>query len=184
MIAKRRRKSRKWIARLIFLILIVVAGAVCYFVWDSYFRDKTSGEDETRTAEIIEEPEKGDGEDLEATEIPEVVEEKKVILYEGDDPNEKSELTGVITYAGVSGNFLMVRVNIDQYLSEGNCRLDLMRGGSSVYSDSATIVSSAATATCEGFNIPISALGAGDYGIVITLSSDGKEGVINGEVSI
>ena len=184
MVVKRRRKSKKWIARLIFLILVIIAGVVCYFVWDSYFRDKISEEDEAGTVEIIEEPKKGDEEDLETAEIPEVVEEKKVILYEGDDPNEKSELTGVITYAGVSGNFLMVRVNIDQYLSEGNCRLDLMRNGSSVYSDSVTIVNSAATATCEGFNIPVSALGAGDYDIMIRLSSSGKEGVINGEVSI
>ena len=35
--------------------------------------------------------------------------------YAGEDPNEREDLTGVVTYAGVNGNNLMIRVNIDQH---------------------------------------------------------------------
>ena len=89
-----------------------------------------------------------------------------------------------MTYAGVSGDVLMIRVNRDQYLAEGNCELNLIRNGTVIYSDTTGIVTAATTATCEGFNVPISSLSNGNYQIVINLSSDNKTGTISGEVNI
>ena len=180
--AKRRRnkKIRKILFWVVFLVLFVVAGVIIYFVWDEYF--KTDEGDKENKEEIVEVVENNNefGKGGEGEEDP----DKKVILYEGNDPNEAEGLTGVVTYAGVNGDNLMIRVNIDQYLNSGSCNLSLLINGASVYNDTAGIIDSAATSTCEGFNVPVSGLGAGNYQIVIKINSGDKSGTIRGEVNI
>ena len=78
----------------------------------------------------------------------------------------------------------MIRVNIDQFLSEGTCTLNLEKEGEIVYGEMVDIIDSAATATCEGFNVPAASLGTGNYRIIIKLRAGEYGGVINGEVSI
>jgi len=114
----------------------------------------------------------------------EEVEKKKVVQYEGDDPNKSDELAGVITYAGVNNGVLMIRVSIDQYLTSGTCNLTLNRNGTTIYNSDANILGDVSTATCEGFDIPVAELGSGDVDININLSADGKSGAIRGEVGI
>lgn len=180
MAQKRKKNSKKWISCLLMVILFVVAATVCYLVWDNYFKDKKE-EKPTEEQSLME----GKGGEENTTDQAEVVVEKeKVVLYEGEDPNMKDELTGVVTYAGVSGNNLMIRVNIDQYVMSGSCELSLVSDGSSMYNDTAAITTAATTATCEGFNVPMNSLGVGKYQIVIKISADGKNGTINGEVNI
>ena len=184
---KRRRRSKKWISWLIFLVLIVAAGAVCYFVWDNYFREKeetVEQGDATAQEEVGEKVEERVEKQNDNIDSDAVVEEKKVVQYDGEDPNEQNELTGAITYAGVSGNVLMVRVNIDQYLVEGSCVLNLTSGGANVYSETVAIVGGPSTATCEGFDVPASVVGSGKFGVEVRLSSGDKTGVISGEVSL
>lgn len=103
--------------------------------------------------------------------------------YEGDDPNSSESLTGSLTTAHVSGEKFLIRVNIDQYLSSGSCTLE-MSDGDNRHTDSAQIIPSASTSTCEGFDVPLRALGSGKYSINITIESEGKTGHISGEVSI
>ena len=43
---------------------------------------------------------------------------------------------------------------------------------------------SAATSTCEGFDVPVSELDSGLYQIVINLDADGKTGAIKGEAKV
>lgn len=180
MVQKRKKSNKKWIFWVLMVVLFVVAAAVCYLVWNSYFRDKEEDKPVEEEQSLVEEDKKDeDG----SEETVGVVEKKKVVLYEGEDPNEKQELTGVVTHAGVNGDNLMIRVNIDQYLDSGVCELSLVQGGV-VYSDMANIIGSAMTATCEGFNVPVSRLSGGNYGIVIKISSGDKSGTINGEVRI
>ena len=180
MAQKRKRSNKKWIFWILMIGLFAAAAIVCYLVWNSYFRDKKEDKPVEEEQSLVEESE---GNEDGSEETVEVIEKKKVVLYEGEDPNEKQELTGVVTYAGVNGDNLMIRVNIDQYLDSGVCELNLVQSGV-VYSDTANIVSSATTATCEGFNVPVSRLSGGDYGIVIKISSGDKSGTINGEVRI
>lgn len=182
MMAKRRRRSKKWISWLLGLILLIAAGVVIYLVWDSYFNEEKVIKREG--TEVVEAERVEKEQEEEQKEVKNTEEKKEVILYEGGDPNEAEELSGVVTYAGVSGDNLMIRVNIDQYLSEGSCNLILTKDGVATYGDAAAIVSSAATATCEGFNVPVSGIGSGNYEIVIKLNSGGKVGTINGEVNI
>lgn len=186
---KRRRRSKKWIWWVLFLLLLILAGVVCYFVWDNYFNDKKSEGDigvveaiEEKREEMMLEAEKNEVLDDDGNEVKD--DEKKVVQYEGDDPNRADGLSGAVTYAGINSEKLMIRVNIDQYLQNGNCRLILMRDEASVYEDDVNIVESASTATCEGFDVPISGFSSANYVIEILLSSGEKSGIIRGEVEI
>lgn len=181
---RKRRKNKKWILRLTIVLLLVAAVFVCYFVWDSYFKDKDGDieipkEQGTEKIEKVEEIEVTEGEGGKGN----VAEKEKVVQYEGEDPNDLEELTGVVTYAGVVDGNLMIRVNIDQFLSGGSCTLNLIKDGSNVYSETTEIVSMVSTSTCDGFDVA-QGLSSGNYNIVITLNSEGKTGRISGEVNI
>ena len=187
---RKRNKSKKWISRFAILILLVFAAAVVYLVWDSYFKvnDKKM-DDEQQIFRQIEEEEKVEERPEEV--IPENKEEelsrdeeKKVVQYEGEDPNKSESLSGVVTYAGVSDDKLMIRVNIDQFLNSGECALSLVRGGAAIYSDITSVVSSAATATCEGFDVPVEQIGSGSVEIKIVVRAGEKTGTINGRVEL
>ena len=175
----KRRKNIRWISWLIILVLFVGAGVICYLVWEAYFKDEAP-------VEVIEEN-SGEGL-LEEQDSEEVIEEpikkEEIVQYEGGDPNELDNITGVVTYAGVSGNDLMVRVNIDQYLNSGECMLLLSTAGNIVYSNVARVIDSAATATCEGFNVPMYLLESGHYNITVEVTSGDKKGTISGEVNL
>ena len=179
--AKRRRRNKKWLKAILFLILIIVAGVVCFLVWDSYFKDDNSEVE----SEVIEQPivEQGKTEaESEVEESVEVVEKEEVLQYDGADPNESVDLTGVITYTNVANGVLTIRVNIDQYISSGSCELILVRGGAEIYSETVQMIDSASTSTCKGFDISMDGLGSGSTSIIINLSGDNKNGVISGEV--
>lgn len=184
--AQRRKNKRKYVYWLMLLVLLVVAGVVAFLVWNNYFRDKGSDRQESGSVVVAEEDtgaKKDTESEDEANAIADrTVEEKKVVPYEGTDPNEHEELTGVVTYAGVNSGMLMIRVNIDQYLDGGTCELNLH--GNATYSDTAKIVGGATTATCEGFNVPVDKLASGMYQIAIKINSGDKVGIIKGEVNI
>lgn len=184
---QRRKRNKKWISWIIILALLIGAGVVCFLVKKTYFDDKKEPEGDNSSQSIT--PEKKETvpkkKEEEKTKEEEPVEEKeKVQQYDGTDPNVASSVTGVITYAGVSGDQLMIRVNIDQYLNGGKCTLGLRQDGGNIYSAEANIVDSAATSTCEGFNIPVAGLPKGNINIVIYISSGDKNGEITGEVTL
>ena len=181
MIMPRRRRNKRWISWLIVLVLLITASVVCYLVWDNYFNDKKDVD--LSKPKIIEELE----EEADITEEDKVVEEddKKVKQYEGEDPNKTEELSGVITFAGVVDEKVIIRANIDQYLNEGTCKLNLIgNGGVVAYEDSANVMSSASTATCEGFDMPLNRINDGDYRIVIEIKANEKTGTIEGTLEI
>lgn len=190
--AKRRRRQRKVVTMIGFLFLLLLAGLVCYLVWDSYFKDKNnegSGNEEPKADQLIEDKTKKEEESKEQPkeEIEDEVEvedEKEQPSYDGENPNQGGSLTGVVTRAESIGEQLVIRVNIDQYLGEGECRLNLKSGDEVVYSDMANIVGSAATATCEGFDVPVADIGGGSFAIEIVVNSGDKTGVISGEVGV
>ena len=189
--ANKRKRSKKWIYWVVVLVLVVVAGVVAYLVWNNYFANKSDNTTEPETTSKEETPEKTsdtkkpDTDNTGTEDYTEPEQEKeKVLTYEGGDPNKAEELTGALTFASVEGDYLLLRVNIDQYLNSGTCQLSLSQNGGIVYSESANITSAASTATCEGFNVPLSALGTGDFEVVVHLDSAGKSGFIRGGVTI
>lgn len=182
----RRKRNRKWIRLVVVLILIAAASVIGYKVWEAYFKTEEAVIDGGGKEEKPKETQ------MEATEASKqetevfVEEDPKVSpQYDGEDPNKGESLTGVITYAGVSDDVLMIRVNIDQYLASGSCVLTLVQDGAELYDETVGVIDSAATATCEGFNVPVSRVGAsGKIGIRILVKSGEKAGIIEGEVKL
>lgn len=178
--AKKQKKNKKWISWLIILILFVAAAAVAYLVWDNYFRDKDDNrqKEETPTSVVENKP-------VETTETTEITEKPKVVQYDGDDPNTAEQLSGAITHAEVSGETLIIRVNINQYLEGGECTLQLLDSNDTViYSDLASIMENAATSTCEGFDVPVNEIGSGMMRIKVVLRAGEKNGEIYREVDV
>ena len=103
--------------------------------------------------------------------------------YDGENANLSESLTGSISSARFSGEKLIIRVNIDQYLSSGTCSLTLSDGASSL-SKTANLVPEAATSSCEGFDIPAIELENFSRPIYInlTLTSGDRSGTLEGSV--
>lgn len=185
MAKKKQKKTKKIIYWLFMLVLLIAAAGVTYLVWDNYFNDQkddveTSSENNSEEKEKVRESNKNVEGELKS----EAPEKEKVVQYDGEDPNTAQGLSGAITHAAVSGANFVLRVNIDQYVTGGNCELTIKRNGATIYSNIVSIIGSASTATCEGFDIPVNRLGGGPVEININLSADGKGGVIRGEANI
>ena len=181
--AQKRRNYKKlvwWGAGLILIVAIVTGVVVAV---NNTGKTNEQGVESNEKVEQKDEIEKSESTEN-SSKDEETAKQQKVVQYTGDDPNSLDELTGVVSYAGVNGQALMIRVNIDQYLTEGTCELTLTRGGSIIYSDTAAIVGSASTATCQGFDILTSELGEGNVEININVTADGKRGTIRGEANI
>lgn len=195
---RQRRRSKKWVARVVVLLMLVLAGVICFLVWDAYFRPSETREkndSQTVTTEGLpqttssqaqaEEIVDASGEIVDTTtERQDEYELTEVVQYEGENPNQSEELTGAITYAGINGDRLTIRVNLDQYLTGGQCVLTLQRGGTKIHEERAQVASVASTATCAGFDIPLEGLGHGATEILINVDSGEKNGVMQGEVTL
>ena len=183
------RKRKNWLKYIATAILVVVLAIGGFMVWKSFQEDEeepvenvsTTPVEQTPAKESESEPEtkQEDSKDKTETEA-----KKKVEQFDGEDPNENTGLTGVITYAGVSGGNLMVRVNIDQYLANGTCKLKLSATSGVVYEETVDVTDSASTATCKGFNIATTKLPSGKININILVTSGEKTGTIEGEVNL
>lgn len=188
---RKRKKNKKRLFWFLMLILLVIAAVVVYFVWDGYFKGKDEGKKESsqevekveerkggeEKGKVVKEEDRGQLED-------EVEDGKEIVQYDGENPNKAESISGVVTYAGVSGERLMIRVNIDQFLDDGECILNLVRNGSTIYSATARVVGNVATATCEGFDVPVDGISGGVTDIMITIYSGEKTGAITGKVEL
>lgn len=186
MTAKRRRKNKKWLKWVGFLILVIVAGVVCYLVYDAYFRgpEEIDVDEMPTVPEVIITDEKVEEEIDEKEEIKPVTEKEEVKQYEGEDPNKGDGLTGNITSTSVRDGVLRIRVNINQYVTSGNCELTILKDGNNVYSATAEVMGMASTATCQGFDVPVAEIGGGLVKILININAGGKTGAISGEVQL
>lgn len=110
--------------------------------------------------------------------------QKTPAQYEGDSPNTSQELEGTINYLGISGDSLRIRVTISQIVTSGSCTLTLTADSSKTTTKTAVIIQNPSSATCKGFDIPISELSKGEWNIQVTIQADGKSGVITGKTTI
>lgn len=181
--AKKHKKNKKWLTVVMFLVLFIAAAVIVFLVWDSYFKDKKGGGQELETGEQVEIEDIGENSD--ELDNGEIIEKPKTEQYDGENPNEMEVLTGAITFARVSGDNLLIRNNIDQYLESGTCELFLSKEGEIIYNNVANIAGNVSTSTCEGFDVPVSELGgSGAITIKINLDSGEKTGIIWGEIEI
>ena len=180
----RRKRNFRWLKWLLFLVLIAAAVTVIILVKNNF--EKTDGADRQATeTSKAEETKKEEKEDTQADKSEEESkQEEKAPQYDGDSPNKSETLTGMITYADVKDGVLIVRVNIDQFLSNGACNLVMSKNGATQYTQSVGIIESVTTSTCDGYKIPVSELSEGDFTVEINLESEGKTGKITGRVRI
>ncbi len=180
------RKRKNWLKILGFLILITVIVLGGFMIWKSFLEEKNwPGVEpvDNPGANIAVMDAKEDGKKDEENKKPDLGKEE-IKQFDGEDPNNNKTITGAVTYAGVSNGSLIIRVNIDQYLKGGTCRLSLLKGGEIIYNSTAEIIDSAATATCKGFNVSTAELASGVVSIRIDVTSGEKTGTIEGEVSL
>ena len=181
---RKQNKSKKWLFWVLIVILLVAVGAGTYLVWNLYSKNQETTE-KMEAAEEKTETNEEEGENSEVIDEAEgAVPEKKVRLYEGEDPNKTAELTGVITGTNIVNENLMIWTNIDQFLSSGRCELVVSQDGRKVYGKTTNIVADVATSYCEDLSVPVAEIGSGTYQILVNLSSGEKTGVINGEATI
>lgn len=107
---------------------------------------------------------------------------KTPLQYEGSNPNTSGELTGFINYNSISGDKLLIRATIDQFIS-GTCDLVMTANGKTV-TRSVNIVNTPTASVCDGFDIPVAELSSGTWQINIKLTSGDKTGTITGEASL
>lgn len=175
-----RRNNRKYLfwGGGVLLIVLITVGIIVLVKKNN---NTDMGYNERDETEVIIEDETEEKNETTSDPLPKKEEVKQ---YDGDNPNATDELTGVISYMSVSGDNLIVRVNIDQYLSNGNCRLSLSRGEDVIYEEPVAIEASVSTSTCAGFSVPVSKLLDGKLVIKVVLESGEKRGIIIGETTI
>ena len=179
---KRRRKNKQKKIWMLVVATLIIIGVVAFILIKNNQEKSENQNEETEETEQVVEDEKKENQTVDQPE--ETIEKKKVEQYEGEDPNSRNDLSGVVTYADKVGDKLMIRVNIDQYLESGKCELILKRDDATIHSSIANIIDNASTSTCEGFDIPASGLGGGKVDIIINLSAGERSGSIRGEVNL
>ena len=182
-----RRKRKNVFKYVIFLVLIGLVALGGFLIWQNIPKEEPKDDTETinTTTQTIKNDEiKTEENKVENNKDKVEVYKNKVEQFDGGNPNENTTISGAITYAGVVDDSLMIRANIDQYLTGGECKLQIIKDGSVIYNETAEIADSAATATCKGFNVAASGLGSGKVSINILVTSGEKTGTIKGEATL
>lgn len=117
---------------------------------------------------------------------------------QSDDPNKvgsdkplepessssgKSTVPIVISAANQNGSVAQIRTLISATVGDGSCTLTLTQGAKSV-TKSAEIQSLPSSATCKGFDVPVSELSAGKWQITVTYENSTIKSSANSSIAI
>lgn len=110
--------------------------------------------------------------------------QKTPVQYEGTDANKTENLSGFITYKSVNNGILVIRNVINQNIGSGKCTLHLTQNSKS-FTKEVPVAQNPSSSTCQGFDVPFSELGAGNWSIVIDITdSSGRIGKMTSEITI
>lgn len=171
------------------LIAVLLAGIAVYILLTSGRNNQTLQTESTMQKQdgksIDSSTEKVDSEDKVNNNDSTTHEKEKPTIptYEGEDVNKQQSLSGTINYAEVVETNLVIRTTINQNISAGSCKLALSNGVKTV-TKNANIIQNPSSSTCEGFDVPVSELGGGDWKISIAITSGDKSGTLTGTVKI
>ena len=177
-----RKRDFRWAKWVVVFILVAIAVVVAFLIKKNYF-DKKNDINNQVSSSVDRSDNKKPEEKPDNTEEEILVQKEEIPQYAGDSPNKAETLTGVISYAGVSNNNLVVRVNIDQFLEDGSCKIDVIKDGNNIYTQTVPIQESVTTSTCNGFDIPVTQLTNGNLQIEVTVESGSRSGKMVGEVN-
>ncbi len=173
---------RPWII-VVLLILILITISVTYF---TLFHSGSDGSINTSddSSGIIPSSTSPKGESASSRgQSTEELPPSKAIQYEEGDEDLSDTLTGSITYSGVDSDIFRIRTTINQEVS-GTCDLTMTSASGEVYTENTSIINSASTSSCYGYDIPLSSLGSGKWSIDILVSTNGQTGHITGEAEL
>ncbi len=176
-------RSHSWVLALIIVLIIIAVVAVIIFVIKPYSENNPILPVADNSQEQSPKPDTTNPDPADNT--PEEP-ENKAPQYEGEDPNDLEELTGVIVSKSIDNRVLTIIATINQYLSQpGTCVVNLTgRSSHDSYTTSSNALADITTSYCENFEIPVSNLASDVYDIEIKLTGDGKTGTIRDEVSL
>lgn len=187
----KRRYSKRTTAIWFLVILVLALIAVIVYLLLLQPRDVKQSKQNTEVQSEQIQPEKNsdpnepkpkteEKEDLEAGKTHQTPKQ-----YEGTDTAPASTLTGFITFLGKNGSNLTVRITINQLLKEtGTCTLQFVSTSGQKVERTVPTVDNPSSATCQGFDIPLSEIPAGDYQINIDIKTAHQNGNIKGSITI
>lgn len=162
------------------LVVVILIAVVVFLIVKAVSGDNSQSEDvvdETENVLVYSEDTGDEENDLSP-------EDQKVIMqYEGDNPNELDYLTGLITYTEVKNGSLVAMVSIDQYLSDGVCVASLKNGSYTVTSVEELVEADASTSHCA-IEVNLAGINGGKYQLEVVISSGNKTGTLTSDIEL
>lgn len=156
-------------------VLIVLAGA-CFLL----IRRESDPVQQTQEARPIGDIDYSEPNNNELNPTLDVIDTPK----ESTKPTTPSSSPIPITITSIDGNPLQVRVLISELLAAGSCSLLMEKDGSDSVLQTVDIFQSANSTTCKGFTIDRTNLSSGRWKVTITVSSGGRTGSTQQEITL
>lgn len=96
----------------------------------------------------------------------------------------KATVDMTITAANQTSGTLYIRTLIQTIRSTGTCTLSMTESSGKTYAATAGVQANPSTSTCQGFNVPVSALAPGDWHIVIDFEDSSIKAVASKDMTI
>ena len=106
-------------------------------------------------------------------------EAEKDPVQNDSDTIDQTSLSGYITAKNIVNENLQIRLQIEQYLTSGTCKITIGN-----YSEQVNVISNPSSSTCSGWDIPINKLRKGTQNIIIEIISGDNTLTISDEVTI
>lgn len=103
--------------------------------------------------------------------------------YEGEPVRDRKELTGSFTYRQMIDGQLVLRLTIDQLLTDGRCVLTLSQGDQRI-ERTAPVIQNPSSSSCQGFSVPRSELAPGLWNISVAVKDRDRQGEIRSTVEV
>ena len=176
-----RHKKGRIIAILVIILVVGIAGTVLALNLIKPGNSSNQSTDEQTTSVDQTDMTGGSADDVKALGSTNEAGNKTPAQYEGSNPNDLDNLTGIITFAGIAEGKFTISVAIDQFIT-GNCKIVANSPSGSAVDADVDIVAGPSSSFCS-YSGPIPAE-HGKYNITITLTGANKTGTITGEVEI
>lgn len=177
----KKQKNKKYTILSLLILLIIVSGLICWFVITQspsrpgVVNKRGSSRDNSRLNDIsYDKPSYDEASPTLDNNTPLSQQEEKT----------SPQLPVTITAVNRNGDVVQVRSVIGEYIDEGICTLIMEGRSSSRIQKTAPVAPLAGTSTCQGFDIPFSELGSGEWNITLEVVSDQKSGKTERKVTL